>query len=146
MEKQSISRKGIILLLGILMALIVLPLSSCSKKIAFMNSSVVPAAQGYVKINRDKNKNYVIQVTVSNLAEIERLQSSSTTYVVWAVVERQMTKNIGQLKSGSGFMSKNLKAELLTVSSFSPSKVFITAESDPSVSYPSRVILTTDNF
>jgi hypothetical protein len=146
MEKQSISRKGMIVFLGILVALMVLPLTSCARKIAFLNSSVVPAAQGYVKIKRDKNKNYVIQVTVSNLAEVERLQSSNTTYIVWAEVERNMTKNIGQLKSGSGFMSKNLKAQLSTVSSFSPSKVFITAESDPSVSYPSQVILTTDNF
>jgi hypothetical protein len=146
MEKQSIKRKGIVLLLGILMALMLIPLTSCAKKYVFLNSSVVPAAQGYVKIKRDKNKNYVIQVTVSNLAEVERLHSSNTTYVVWVNVERNMTKNIGQLKSGSGFMSKKLKARLETVSSFSPSKVFITAESDPSVSYPSRVILTTDNF
>jgi hypothetical protein len=146
MEKQSIKRKGIVLLLGILMALMLIPLTSCAKKYVFLNSSVVPAAQGYVKIKRDKNKNYVIQVTVSNLAEVERLHSSNTTYVVWVNVERNMTKNIGQLKSGSGFMSKKLKAQLETVSSFSPSKVFITAESDPSVSYPSRVILTTDNF
>lgn len=128
------------------MALMVLPLNSCAKKFVFLSSSVVPAAQGYVKIKRDKNKNYVIQVTVSNLAEVERLHSSNTTYIVWASVERNMTKNIGQLKSGSGFMSKNLKAQMNTVSSFNPSRIFITAESDPSVSYPSQVILTTDNF
>lgn len=146
MEKQKLSRKGMILLLSILMALMVLPLTSCAKKFVFLSSSVVPAAQGYVKIKRDKNKNYVIEVTVSNLAEVERLPSSNTTYIVWASVERNMTKNIGQLKSGSGFMSKNLKAQMNTVSSFNPSRIFITAESDPSVSYPSQVILTTDNF
>jgi hypothetical protein len=75
---------------------------------SFLNSSVVPAARGSVKIKRDNNKNYVIQIHLSNLAEVERVQPSKQTYVVWMVTDRDMTKNIGQLNSSVSFFSKRL--------------------------------------
>ena len=41
-----------------------------AKKIGFLSSSIVPAARGYVKVKRDINGNYLIQVKISNLAEV----------------------------------------------------------------------------
>jgi hypothetical protein len=131
--------------LGVLITLMVAFSTSCARKMTFSISSVVPAAQGSVKVTRDHNKNYVIKISITNLAEVERLQPQKQTYVVWMVTNDGLTKNIGQLNSSKSFLSKQLKASLKTVSSFNPVKIFITAENDPSVQYPgNQVILSTD--
>ena len=138
-------RKNIIL--GIFAAIIVFSVNSCATSVSFLNSSVVPAAQGTVKIKTDKNKNYVIQISLSNLVESTRLQPSKLTYIVWMVTDRELTKNIGQLNSSKGFMSKSLKGSFKTVSSDKPVKIFITAEDDASIQYPGTpVVLSTDKF
>ena len=138
-------RKNIVL--GIFAVIIVFLVNSCATSVSFLNSSVVPAAQGSVKIKTDKNKNYVIQISLSNLAESTRLQPSKLTYIVWMVTDRELTKNIGQLNSSKGFMSKSLKGSFKTVSSDKPVKIFITAEDDASIQYPGTpVVLSTDKF
>ena len=138
-------RKNIIL--GIFAAIFVFSVNSCATSVSFLNSSVVPAAQGTVKIKTDKNKNYVIQISLSNLVESTRLQPSKLTYIVWMVTDRELTKNIGQLNSSKGFMSKALKGSFKTVSSDKPVKIFITAEDDASIQYPGTpVVLSTDKF
>ncbi|WP_435353120.1 hypothetical protein [Emticicia sp. SJ17W-69] len=122
-------------------------LISCSKKINFLNSSVVPAARGYVEVKNDKNKNYVIQIHLINLAEVQRLQPSRQTYIVWMATESDGTKNVGQIKSATSMMSKQLKASFETVSAFKPTKIFITAEDDANIQYPgTQVVLSTDSF
>ena len=138
-------RKNIVL--GIFAAIIVFSVNSCATSVSFLNSSVVPAAQGTVKIKTDKNKNYVIQISLSNLVESTRLQPSKLTYIVWMVTDRELTKNIGQLNSSKGFMSKALKGSFKTVSSDKPVKIFITAEDDAAIQYPgTQVVLSTDKF
>ena len=142
METILKNNKRIILLL-----LLLLSLASCSKKINFLTSPVVPAARGYVKINNDKNKNYVIQIQLLELAEVQRLQPSKQTYVIWMVTEEDVSKNMGQIKSSSGMLSKQLKASFESVSPFKPTKIFITAEDDPSIQFPgTQVVLSTDKF
>ncbi len=122
-------------------------LSSCAKKANFLNSTVVPAAKGTVKIKKDKNKNYVIKVQIVNLAEPSRLQPPKANYVVWMVSDNLNPKNIGQIKSSSNFMSSKLTAYFETVSSVKPTKIFITAEDDANIQYSlSQIILTTNNF
>ena len=58
--------------LGTLTMMMLFSLASCSTKTLFLNSSVVPAARGYIKVKTDKNNNYVIQVQITNLAGVER--------------------------------------------------------------------------
>ncbi|MEO5892478.1 MAG: hypothetical protein ABIQ31_19680 [Ferruginibacter sp.] len=118
-------------------------LTSCSRKLTFLNSAVVPAAEGVVKINKDGNSNYAIQVKVTHLAEPSRLQPEREMYVVWMVTEKNGTKNIGQLKSSSGFFSSVLEGELNTVSSFKPERVFITAENNANIQYPGSIVILT---
>lgn len=133
--------------LGILSIVLCLFLVSCSKKIAFQNSSVVPAARGTIQVKRDGNKNYVIHVHISDLAEVKRLTPPKQTYVVWIVTEQNETKNVGQISSETKMISNKLKAFFETVSSAKPTQVFITAEDDGSVQYPGEVmVLTTDKF
>jgi|ERR1035437_2246951 hypothetical protein len=132
---------------GIFILMIVFSLISCATSVSFLNSSVVPAARGSVKIKKDNNKNYVIQISLTDLAEAARLQPSKVTYIVWMITDRDLTKNIGQLNSSKGFMSKQLKGSFKTVSSDKPVKVFITAEDDAAVQYPgTQVVLSTDKF
>jgi len=114
--------------------------SACETKIYFLTSAVVPAAKGYVTVETDNNKNYKIQISILNLAESKRLTPPKDTYVVWIVGANNNAQNIGQIHSSG------MNATLKTVSSFNPHKIFITAEDEGSVQYPSQIILTTSNF
>jgi hypothetical protein len=75
-----------------LFVLIIFCFISCSKKTFFLQSSVVPAAQGYVEVSRDKSENYIIKIELKNFAEVEKLNPSNRTYVVWIVTERVNSK------------------------------------------------------
>ena len=132
---------------GIFAMIFIFSLFSCATSVSFLNSAFVPAARGSVKIKTDNNKNYVIQITLSDLAEASRLEPAKLTYIVWMITDRDLTKNIGQLNSSKGFMSKQLKGSFKTVSSDKPVKIFITAEDDAAVQYPgTQVVLSTDKF
>ena len=127
---------------GIILAMILLSFSSCTKRVYFTTSSVVPAANGEITVKSDKNNNYVIQMKITNLAEVNRLQPPKNSYIVWMETDRGLTKNIGRLTSNN-----NLNADFETISSFKPVKIFITAEEDESTQYPgTMVVLTTDRF
>jgi hypothetical protein len=131
---------------GIATAVLILSLLSCATKAIFLTSNVVPAARGSVTLKDDKNNNYVIKVKITNLAEAERLQQSSNTYVVWMETEKNTVRNLGAMKSSTGFMSKNLTASFQTVTSIKPTKIFVTAENNAAIQYPSEAILSTDRF
>lgn len=103
----------------------------------------MPAARGFVKVSKDDNNNYALNVKVTNLTEPARLQPRKELYVVWMVTKNNVTKNIGQFNSSSGFFSSTLEGELNTVSSFEPDYVFITAENDSNIQYPMGVVVLT---
>jgi hypothetical protein len=108
---------------------------------------VVPAARGDVKVKKDNNNNYRIQISLDDLAEPKRLEPSKSTYVVWMETANNVTKNIGQINSSTGFLSSKLKASFETVSSSKPTKIFLTAEDDASIQSPgTQVIITTSDF
>jgi len=133
--------------LGILITSMMLFVTSCATNVSFLNSSVVPAAKGSVKVKKDKNENYIIKVNIKDLAEVERLQMSKEMYLVWMETERGIFENLGQFSSKTGFMSKQLTASLETSSPFKPVRIFVTAENKSNVRYPSpEEILTTDKF
>ncbi len=130
-----------ITIFGIAMVVMIALFGACSKKVVFLPSSVVPAAEGHVQVKKDDNQNYVISLKVSNLAEVDKMQPPKKTYVVWMETDSGLTKNIGQLVS-----SKNLNASFETVSSVRPVKIFLTAEENESVQYPGNEVLTTGRF
>jgi len=116
--------------------------TSCSHKAFFLQSSVLPAATGYVDVSRDKSENYIIKIDLKNFAGAERLDPSNLTYVVWMVTARDAAVNIGRISTNN-----NLNASFETKSSFRPVKVFITAEEQENARYPGpMVIMTTDRF
>ncbi|MEP7197962.1 MAG: hypothetical protein ABI851_15695 [Saprospiraceae bacterium] len=110
--------------------------NSCSKKVYFPISNVVPAARGSVEIKKDKNKNYSIDINVSDLAEVDRLKGNKKAYVIWMKSDHENSKNIGQINSDTKMFSKKLSASFHTVSSVKPTRIFITAEEDGTIQYP----------
>lgn len=133
--------------LGILTVVMIFLFTSCARKMTFSNSYVVPAAEGNVKLKKDKNNNYIVKINIVNMAEASRLQPSKNTYVIWMVTNEGITKNIGQLKSSKSFLSKKLTASFETVSSFDPAKIFITAEYEANIQSPGdQVVLSTDKL
>ncbi len=125
-----------------LFIMIALWFTSCSNKAFFLQSSFLPAAEGYVEVTRDKSENYKINIDIKNFAGAERLDPANLTYVVWMVTARDAAVNIGRISTNN-----NLNASFETVSSFRPVKIFITAEEQENARYPgSMVILTTDRF
>jgi hypothetical protein len=130
------------LFLGALAILMITSLNSCSQKIYFERSSVVPAAEGKVTLSNDKNNNYVIKIQISNLADIERLEPPKNSYVVWLETDAGQARNIGRIAS-----TNRLNVSFETVTAFKPSKIFITAEENESTQYPgTMLVLTTNRF
>ena len=122
-------------------------ITSCAKKIVFQPSSIVPAATGKVKIKKDNNNNYSINLQVDNLADAKRLSPPQNTYIVWVLTRDNGVKNIGQINSSTGFLSGKIRASLNAVTPFKPKKIFITAENSSDILYPgNQEILTTRNF
>ena len=122
-------------------------LMSCSKKLYFEKSTILPQAQGTVKIKKDKNNNYTIDIDIEYLAESARLTPPKEMYVVWAETEANGIKNIGQINSRSGLLGGKLKASTDTRVPFKPTRIFITAEDVGNGSTPAgQTVLTTETF
>jgi ribosomal protein S9 len=119
--------------------------SACSRKFAFVGSAIVPAASGAVKVNKDKNKNYAIEVNVTNLTQPKNLQPPRNTYVVWMETKENGIKNIGQLQSSTSLFSSTLKASLKTVSPYEPDNFFISAEDDADIQFHGTQIVIRTN-
>ena len=56
--------------IGFLTVMIMLPFSLNAQKTPFLQSSRAPAAEGYVKIKQDRNKNNVIKIRQKPFGEI----------------------------------------------------------------------------
>ena len=119
-------------------------LGSCTPNMKFLTSSIVPAATGEVKVKKDKNENYAIDVNILNLAEPQKLTPAKDKYIVWMEDGKNPVKKLGQIDTSSGMLSKAMKASLSATSVAEPSKIFITAEDNAEVNYPTgQIILTT---
>ncbi len=115
---------------------------SCAQKVAFQQSSVVPAAEGYVTVKSDKNENYKIEMEISNLADVERLQPPKNSYVVWLESGQGSPKNVGRV-----ITTGRNKVSFETVATLKPTRLFITAEENENVQYPgSMVVLSTERL
>jgi hypothetical protein len=122
-------------------------LMSCGKNLMFMPSTVVPAADGKVNVNKDNNDNYAIDVKVHNLGDPARLDPPKAHYTLWMETVDSGPKNLGNLDNHSAIFSKSKKASLETVSPFRPLRFFITAEDQLGIQYPStQVVLSSENY
>lgn len=114
---------------------------SCATTAKFPASSVTPGAHITAKMKKDSNKNYEISVTANYLANAERLQTPMKTYVVWIETKDNGIKNIGQMNSRNP-----KKSTLKAVTPYQPRAIFITAEREGNISYPSGIEISRTNF
>src|SRR5436305_7852639 len=121
MELKLLMQMRIYLLLFV----VAFTFGSCSstKKASFNNSIYEPGADGKVKVKKDKNANYLIEVNVENLADSKKLTPSKNAYVVWIDTDEKGTKNIGQIHSSEALLSKARKASMTTVSPVRPTRI-----------------------
>lgn len=106
-ELQSIKFPGVIRFC--LAAAVCCLVYTCSPKINFMASSVVPAATGTITIKNTESNNYAIHIKILHLAESGRLQPAKRTYIAWIETAGSRGKNIGQVKSKDGFFSSTYR-------------------------------------
>lgn len=111
-------------------------------------TTVVPESKGQVQIKRDANSNYVVQINLRELEEINKLDpTSKKAYIVWMNADNQKVINLGQINSNTGWMSDKSKASFEAVSEFKPTKVFISEEDMATVTKPGmKIIWSTSRF
>lgn len=138
MKRQNMPIKS---LFSILLFSVFLLFASCAKNVRFMNSAIVPAAQGSVKVKKDPNNNYSVTVNVAHLADPSRLSPPKRVYVVWMNTSEKSVINIGALKVKSGFFSSTREGQLITSTPFKAERIFITAEDEPNGERPGGVVV-----
>lgn len=97
-------------------------------------SSVIPGAQGELKVSEGDNRNTKLELEVKHLAKPTALPTGASSYVVWvrpfsATGEAQ---NLGALR-----VDDDLTGRLESVTPFPQFSLFVTAESASTVTRPS---------
>lgn len=124
-----------------LLTLLIFLFTACAKKVTFLNSSVVPSAEGTVSIKQGKNHNYIIDLNVKRLADPARLTPPKAVYVVWMETTQSGVQNIGQLVTSTKGISNMLSSSLKTVTPHEPKSFFITAEDDAIGNNPGMTVV-----
>lgn len=143
MAKQNLLQAGVFFSI----ILFIVTAQGCAKKVNFQTSQIAPAATGEVKIKKERNANYKIDVSIRHLASPDKLATSRKFYIVWVEMGEANPRNLGIIKSSSSLLSSTLKGSLTAVVTAKPKKVFITAETESNVTQPGfPIVLTTNNF
>lgn len=125
----------------ILFSFVMFLIASCASVTQLPVSDITPAASIKAKLKQDNNNNYIVTVSTTNLASPERLSPPKKAYVVWINTKNNEVKNLGQLVNKN---AKNSSLQTLTV--FEPEEIFITAEEEGNVSYPSGIEISRANL
>lgn len=132
-KKKSLPIKDAFKVLSYIFAAILV--SSCSGAHVFPTSEVLPAAEAQVKVGKNENRNYEIELDVKNMARPDRLTPARKNYVAW-----METKNHGVVNLGNIRINDN-KASLKTVTPYVPVRIFITAENGVNAMQPSTQVV-----
>lgn len=113
---------------------IVALMTSCASTAKFPVSSIVPAADITAKTKKQGKPNYLVTITANNLAATERLEPAKKIYVIWAVSDKGITRNVGH------FAQKNAeKATYKASFPYQPVEIFITAEEEEGLCEPAGI-------
>lgn len=112
-------------------------MTSCASTAKFPISSTVPAADITAKTQKQGKPNYLVTITANNLAATERLNPPKKIYVIWAVFDAGITRNVGH------FTQKNaVKATYKASFPYKPVEIFITAEDEEGLCQPAGIEIT----
>lgn len=100
-------------------------LTSCASTTTFPVSVSVPAADITVKTKKQGDNNYQVAIKAENLAASDRLNPPKEYYVIWAVSDAGVIRNVGH------FIHDNAeKATYKASFPYQPMEIFITAEDE----------------
>ncbi|QSS96920.1 hypothetical protein [Psychroflexus sp. ALD_RP9] len=123
----------------------ILGFSSCSTKVEFPVSEVVPSAEATAKISKDDNDNFLVEVDINNLTKPERLSPKRKFYVLWAETA-QGSVNLGQIKVKESTFSSSLYAEIKASLALKPTRLVISAEDQLNRNSPSTFTILETNI
>lgn len=109
-------------------------MTSCASTAKFPVSEITPAADISAKIKKQGKPNYLVTITANNLAAADRLNPAKKFFVIWAVSEAGITRNVGH------FTQKNaVKATYKASFPYQPVEIFITAEDEEGLCAPAGI-------
>jgi hypothetical protein len=108
-------------------------LTACGSANQFPVSNILPGADITFEKKKDDNNNYRLVLEAENLASPDRLNPPKEVYVVW-IETVDGIKNVGQLRPDD-----DREAKLETITPYDFSEVFITAESQSNMQYPTGI-------
>ncbi len=109
-------------------------ITSCASTSKFPVSQVTPAADITAKIKKQDKPNYLVTITANNLAASERLDPPKKNYIIWAVSDAGVTRNIGH------FTQKNaVESTFKSSFPYKPVEIFITAEDEEGLCEPAGI-------
>lgn len=100
-------------------------LASCSETVEFPVSDITPAADITATVKKQGKPNYLVTIEANNLAAPDRLEPPKKNYVIWAVSETGIVRNVGYFTQENAVKS-TYKASF----PYQPVEVFITAENE----------------
>ena len=131
MDNQSLAARRGILVGMLLTGLLAAACSAATIKLG--RSSQIPAAEGKVNLRQTSSGNTEIKLNVKHLAAPERIEPTSSTFVVWVrgLEFGAQPQNLGALR-----VNKKLNGTLRSTTSLRAFDLFITAEGTSTVTAP----------
>jgi hypothetical protein len=106
-------------------------LASCASNVKFPISNVTPGAEITLKSSKDDNGNSKLALKARYLTSPDRLSPSKKFYLVWLQTKENGLHNLGKLETDA-----SSKGSFETITPYEPDEIFITAEDDASIKYP----------
>ena len=116
-------------------------LASCATTVKFPVSNVTPAAVITAKKKQDKHDNYIIELTANNLAAADRLNPPRSHNIHWIISDNKSVLNVGSLTIR---FARNTNLKVTTP--HNATAIFITAEDQSDLSFPTGVEITRASF
>jgi hypothetical protein len=111
-------------------------LAAWAREDRLSNTGVVPAAEGKVITNTDRNGNTEVQVEVKRLAAPQSLAPPHQTYLVWAQPRGQAAELLGVLRVNS-----DLEGSLKASTTYKAFDLLVTAEDQIKADTPSTTVV-----
>jgi len=125
------------------LATIVLVTTSVAATLPLQVDARIPAAQGQVKLRHTKNGNTEIALSVKHLAAPEKIDPTSSVFVVWVrgLEAGALPQSLGAMR-----VTKNLTGRLKSVTTLREFDLFVTCEGTQTVTAPTGPELLTLHY